>query len=43
MPETQGSGKKMNWTAGNIATAVALSVPTLGIGGVAYYFYRKNK
>jgi hypothetical protein len=42
MGETPGSGRKIRWTAGTVAVMVAVSVPTAGIAGVAYYFYRKK-
>jgi hypothetical protein len=43
MPETCGlpRGNKIEWTGRTIAVMVVVSVPTLGIGGAAYYLYLK--
>ena len=43
MGKTQDSGKEIKWTLGTVAVMVAVAIPTLGIGTVAYYLHLKGK
>jgi hypothetical protein len=43
MGNNRGSGKKVKWTVGTVAVMVAVAIPTVGIGAVAYYLHLKGK